>query len=274
MTQTPARFFELAVKVAGLFAHLNEVEAVALGGSQTGGSPDAGSDIDLYVYTRGDIPISVRQAIVEQAGGASQASLGLTFWGPGDQWFDAKSGIEIDAVYFDADWMTGQIKRVVELHQASLGYSTCFWHTIQQSRIFYDSTGWLQGLKDQCQQAYPEALRRNIIALNYPVLRTVIPSYYNQIAKAVKRQDLVSINHRLAALFASYFDLLFAFNRVLHPGEKRLVSQALAGCQNLPEGIVLDIEAVLAASAAGDPILLSHLTRLLDRLDGLLGRVA
>jgi hypothetical protein len=273
MTQTPAPYFELAAKVAGLFARLNEVEAVALGGSQTGGSPDEGSDIDLYVYTRGDIPLSVRQAIVEQAGGASRASLGLTFWGPGDEWFDAESGIEVDVVYFDADWMASQIQRVVELHQASLGYSTCFWHTVRQSRGFHDPNGWLLGIQEQCQQAYPEALRQNIISLNYPVLRTVIPSYYNQIAKAVKRQDLISINHRLAALFASYFDLLFAYNRVLHPGEKRLVSLALAGCQELPEGMASDIEAVLVASAVGDPTLLTHLTSLLDRLDELSGRV-
>lgn len=273
MTQTPAPTFELAAKVAALFARLNEVEAVALGGSQTGGSPDAGSDIDLYVYTRGDISLAVRQAIVEQAGGASQASLGLTYWGPGDEWFDAKSGIEVDVVYFDADWMAGQIRRVVKLHQASLGYSTCFWHTVRQSKGFYDPNGWLLGLQKQCQQAYPEALRQNIIALNYPVLRTVIPSYYNQIAKAVKRQDLISINHRLAALFASYFDLLFAYNRVLHPGEKRLASLAQAECHELPAEMAHDIEAVLAGSGVGDPILLTHLTRLLDRLDSLLGRV-
>lgn len=274
MTSTPFPSFELAGKVAGLFARLEQVEAIALSGSQTGRVPDDASDIDLYVYTRGDIPLSIRQAFVEQAGGASQASLGLTFWGSGDEWFDSRSGIEVDIVYFDADWMAGQINRVAELHQASLGYSTCFLHTVRQSTVFHDPNGWLHGLQVQCQQAYPEELRENIMALNYPVLRTVIPSYYNQIAKAVKRQDLVSINHRLAALFASYFDLLFAFNQVLHPGEKRLIDLALTGCKKLPEEMAPDIRAVLAASAVGDPSLLSHLTRLLDRLDGLLDRVA
>ncbi len=282
MTLFPSPHFELADRIAGLFAQLPQVEAVALGGSQTVRAPssqspsrwssDAASDIDLYVYTRADISLSVRQAIVGQAGGASQASLGLMYWGSGDEWFDARSGIEVDIVYFDADWMAGQIDRVVEQHQASLGYSTCFWHTIRQSRAFHDPNGWLAALQEQCRQAYPEGLRRNIMVLNHPVLRTVIPSYYHQIGKAVKRKDLISINHRLAALFASYFDLLFAFNRVLHPGEKRLVSHALTGCQKLPEGLAADIAAVLAASPAGDPALLVHLTRLLDRLDSLLGQ--
>jgi len=270
MTQESSLFIELAEKVAGQFAQLAQVEAIALGGSQTGEYQDSASDIDLYVYTRDEIPLAVRRQIVEKSGGASKASLGLTFWGPGDEWFEAASGIEVDVVYFDAEWMEGQVKQVVELHRASLGYSTCFWHTIRQSRILYDPHHWFQRLQDRCRQEYPEALRRNIIDLNHPVLRGLIPSYYNQIAKAIKRQDLVSVNHRIAALFASYFDLLFSFNRVLHPGEKRLVSFAWTNCQKLPDEMASDIEAVLCASSSGDPALLTHLDRMLDRLDDLL----
>jgi hypothetical protein len=37
---------------------------------------------------------------------------------------------------------------------------------------------------------------------------------------------MVAINHRLAALRASAFDVLFALNRVPHPGEKRLLALA------------------------------------------------
>ena len=65
----------------------------------------------------------------------SRASMGLNFWGPGDEWFDAETGIEVDIVYFGAQWMEDQIKRVVLDHQASLGYSTCFWYTVQGSQL-------------------------------------------------------------------------------------------------------------------------------------------
>jgi len=270
MTQSMNTPLALARQITQLFADLPQVEAVAMGGSQVGDNPDATSDIDLYVYTRADILLAERQSIVDRSGGASIANLGLNYWGPGDEWFHADTGIEVDIVYFDSLWMENQIKRVVYEHQASLGYTTCFWYTIQHSRVLHDPHGWFLALQDQCQADYPEALRQNIIALNHPVLRNMIPSYTDQLAKAVKRGDLVSINHRLAALLASYFDVIFAANRELHPGEKQLVSRALSQCEKLPIGMVTDIDAVLQASATTDPDFLTLLSRLLDRLDELL----
>ena len=92
------KYMNLAQRLADLFAEQAQVEAVALAGSLGGEQIDAASDIDLYVYTRAEIPLSARQQIMEQAGGASRASMGLNFWGPGDEWFDAHSGIEVDIV--------------------------------------------------------------------------------------------------------------------------------------------------------------------------------
>ena len=271
MSQTNTPHFLLAHKLAGYFAKLPQVEAIALGGSQTSGSPDATSDIDLYVYTRGaEIPLSVRQSILAQSGGASTANLGLTYWGPGDEWVDAATGIEVDLVYFDADWMQQQINRVILDHQPSLGYTTCFWHTCRHSQSLHDPQGWFASLQTLSQQPYPEPLRTNIITYNHPVLRQIIPSYFNQIEKAVNRQDLVSLNHRLAALFTSYFDILFAVNRLLHPGEKRLLHFARSRCRKLPVDFDADMEQVMTTSARPQTDLLLHLTRLLDHLDVLL----
>lgn len=270
MIKLTDRPYALAHRIAHLFADLPQVEAVALGGSQVGENPDVISDIDLYIYTRAELTLAKRQAIVDQSGGAIKANLGLNYWGPGDEWFNADTGIEVDVVYFDTLWMESQINRVVYEHQASLGYTTCFWHTIRYSRVLHDPQGWFQALQDRCQSDYPESLRQNIIALNYPVLRNIIPSYINQLSKAVSRRDLVSINHRLAALLASYFDVIFAINRTLHPGEKGLVSRALTHCEKRPIEMATDIDAVLHASATADPRLLVLLTKLLDRLDQVL----
>ena len=60
-------------------------------------------------------------------------------------------------------------------------------------------------------------------------------SYYEQIEKAIKRNDIVSINHRISAFLASYFDIIFAVNELLHPGEKRLIQYALNNCKILPD---------------------------------------
>lgn len=254
----------LIQRLTGLFAEMPQVRTIALGGSRAGGAIDAASDIDLYIFTSQEIPLSAREAVVAACGGASRADLGLTFWGPGDEWVDARTGIEIDLVYFDAAWFEDQLRRLWYTGQASLGYTTCLWETLRRSVSCYDPHGWYGALQSEALLDYPENLRDNIIALNHPVLRTVIPSYYNQIAKAVRRGDLVSVNHRLAALLASYFDVLFAVNRRLHPGEKRMQYYAERNCPLLPKDFAFDLESVLTASADE---LLPCLDLMLDHLD-------
>ena len=75
-------------------------------------------------------------------------------------------------------------------------------------------------------------------------------SYYDQLESAVERKDYVSINHRSAAFLASYFDIIFAKNKLLHPGEKKLVSFALENCKILPEDFEKDVEALAIGSVS------------------------
>jgi hypothetical protein len=257
----------LANRLATLFSELPQVIAVALGGSAASGAADATSDIDLYVYVTDAIPVSARRAIVERAGGASRADMDLPYWGGGDEWIDAATGIEVDAMTFGTEWMAEQVRRVLVDHTPSLGYTTAFWHTVRVSRPLHDPTGWLAALQAEAAAPYPEALRRAIVAHNRPILRDIIPSFRAQIVKGVERGDLVSINHRLAKLLASYFDILFAVNRVPHPGEKRLLARAAALCPSLPRDMAADVAAALVAAGAAPGELPGHLDRLLDRLD-------
>lgn len=262
----------LALRIAGLFAPLPAVESVALGGSRAAGGvgSDPASDIDVYVYTRSDIDLDARREIVEAAGGASRLDLGMTFWGPGDEWIDATSGIHVDVSYFDADWMADQLDRVLVRHEASLGYSTCFWHTVRGSILLEDPRGWFAALQARSHVEYPEALRRNVIAFNHASLRGPLPAWSTQVAKAARRSDLVSVNHRLAGLLASYFDVLFAFNRLPHPGEKRLVQAAALRCDRLPTGMAADLHELLETATTDLSGLPARVDRLLDRLDALL----
>jgi hypothetical protein len=256
--------------LATRFAAFPQVVAVALGGSHASGAADAASDLDLYVYTEADLPLAAQAALIEQAGGATHADLGLPYWGGVNMWLHAATGLTIDCMYFDTTWMEEQVMRVMEVHQPSLGYSTCFCRTVHQARVLYDPRGWLQALQARTKAAYPEALRRNIITHNHPVLRTIMPSYLHQIEHAVRRTDPVSVNHRVAALLASYFDILFALNRRLHPGEKRLLAFVHTECPLVPTAMDADVAAVLAAAGTATSEMVGHLSRLLDRLDDLL----
>ncbi|GAP13390.1 hypothetical protein LARV_01143 [Longilinea arvoryzae] len=104
------------------------------------------------------------------------------------------------------------------------------------------------------------------------MLGGVIPAYAHQIEKAVHSGDRIRANHRLAALLASYFDVLFALNRRPHPGEKRLVEYALRHGTLLPTDFETDLDTVLLASGAAGPALNAAVVRLLDHLDALLGQ--
>ena len=80
----------------------------------------------------------------------------------------------------------------------------------------------------------------------------------------------MSVNHRLTGLLVSYFDILFALNEQLHPGEKRLVEKAVTSCAKLPENMDADLQDVFVSAGEGAPDFLAQVTNLLDHLDQLL----
>ncbi|MFN8517925.1 MAG: DUF4037 domain-containing protein [Chloroflexota bacterium] len=263
---------DLAARVAQGLAVLPGVVAVAMGGSRGHGGlgPDDASDLDLEVYTRGDVPVADRRDLVAALGGATRSDLGMDFWGPGDEWLHAPTGTHVDVVFFDAAWMEDRVAAVLDRHEASLGYTTCFWHTVRGCVVLADETGWLRRLQARVDVPYPEALRASIVTRNHPVLRAVLPSYANQLAAAVARRDLVSIQHRLTGLLASYADIVFALNRRTHPGEKRLVEAMSRECPRRPTGMAHDIEELLRTATTDLDGLGVRVDRLLDRLDDLL----
>ena len=251
------------------FSVFPQVEALGLGGSRISPTTDTYADIDLYVYTTSVIPLQNRAALVETFK-PTRVDLDMQAWDLCDEWCDAKTGIEVDAIYWDTHWIEEQLDRVLEKHQAGTGYTTCFWYTIRHSHILFDRNGWFHALKQKSDKSYPETLRRSIIAKNHPLLRRAIESYLHQIEKAIKRRDLVSINHRITGLFASYFDIIFALNHVLHPGEKRLVELANQRCPKIPKHMPHQVEHVLQAACRIDKTLIKKIELLINSLDRLL----
>lgn len=258
----------LAAAIAAQYSVFPQVEAVAWGGSHTSAAADAASDIDLYVYLRSPLPPAQRAAFIRAR--SRYAEIDNQVWEPGDEWIEAESGTKIDAMYRELRWIESQLDRVLVHHQASAGYSTAFWYNVRTSQLVFDRNGWFAKLQAQAQQPYPEPLRRAIIAKNYPLLRTALWSYRQQIGLAVARGDLISINHRVAALLASYFDVLFALNRLPHPGEKRLIAYAARDCKLLPHNMALQVKSLIGASAQASDAVLDCVDALADNLDDLL----
>lgn len=213
------------------FALIPEVEAIALGGSRAGTHYDEKSDYDLYIYCTRTPEESIRKQILEKY--CQYMEIGNAFWELEDD-CTLKDGVDIDILYRNLEGFSQEIHSVVEKHMAHNGYTTCMWHNLLHSRILYDKNGKLEMLQRQYNIPYPDALKDSIIRQNLRLLRGNLPSYNLQIKKAAARKDWVSVNHRTAAFLESYFDIIFALNKLTHPGEKRMVQYAKEQAEVLP----------------------------------------
>ena len=211
---------------------LEEVEAIALGGSRAGENYDEKSDYDVYLYVNSPISEEKRKNILQKF--CSYMEIGNSFWEYEDNCV-LNNGIEIDILYRDMkDFMKG-IERVVAEYHPSNSYTTCMWHNLITCKILYDKNGTLEKYKNKYTINYPKQLKENIIKRQLELIDSSMPAYPNQIKKAILRKDFVSINHRITEFLASYFDLLFAINEITHPGEKRLIQLCKKQCKILPE---------------------------------------
>ncbi|GGI11669.1 nucleotidyltransferase domain-containing protein [Gottfriedia solisilvae] len=255
---------ELVTKISFAFSKLEEVEGVVLSGSQTTNSQDEHSDIDLYIYSDVEILPSIRKELLEPF--SDYMEINNLYWETEDDGTLKDSNIGIEIIYRNYEWIKKEMESTLIDFQAHVGYSTCFWSNYLNSKILYDKSGRLQNLQDQVKVSYPYELKQNIIAKNYPLLRKSITSYFHQIEKAVKRQDYISINHRIAGLLASYFDILFALNDLPHPGEKKLLKIVTQKCEFIP----FNMEESIIKILNNNTTLLMDINDLVDNLDVLL----
>ena len=222
---------------------LDQVEALALGGSRAGDRFDASSDYDVYLYCTAPVPEGVRRDILSRYCGRME--IGNHFWEYEDN-CTLNDGVDIDILYRDLDLFAAEVAQVVEEFQPRNGYTTCMWHNLLTCRVVYDRDGRLAQIKERFSVPYPRQLKENIMARSWRLLHTAMPAYDAQLAKAVKRGDLVSVNHRLAGFLETYFDLLFAINELTHPGEKRLIQICRERCRRLPAHFEQNLERLFA----------------------------
>ena len=227
------------------YKSFSEVRAIAIGGSTSAQTDDKSSDIDLYFFVDKDIPISSREEFIKKY--SSNYDVGCEYFGSGDEYFVDKMNQQLDCMYWNTTWFENVIDNVWIKHYPSNGYTTAFLYTLNVCKIIYDKNNWLSNLKQKINTSYPQELKQNIIERNMRLMKDKpFASYYEQIEKAIKRNDVVSINHRISAFLASYFDVIFAVNELLHPGEKRLIQYAKNNCKILPNNFEENINSLLA----------------------------
>lgn len=216
------------------YINLEEVQAIAIGGSTTAQTSDNNSDIDIYIFSKTDIPIDIRENIIKPI--SSKYEIGCEYFGSGDEFLVDNLNKQLDVMYWNMNWFEGVVKNTWQKFYPQNGYTTCFLFTLKNFNIVYDKNNWLQNLQKIINTPYPKTLKENIIKRNLMLMKDKpFASYYEQIEKALLRNDVVSINHRISAFVASYFDIIFALNEQLHPGEKRLIQFSKNNCKLLPK---------------------------------------
>ena len=229
------------------YKDFSEVKAIALGGSGVNNTSDHLSDIDVYIFVEKDISVSNREEMVKKI--SSKYEVGCEYFGSGDEFLVDKLDCQLDIMYWNVNWFENIIENIWFKHYPSNGYTTAFLFTLNNFQIIYDTDNWLLNLHNSIQTEYPNELKQNIIKRNIMLMKDKpFASYYEQIEKAVKRNDVVSINHRITAFLASYFDIIFAVNELLHPGEKRLIQYAKDNCNILPDNFEENIKKLLIQS--------------------------
>ena len=234
--------------IISAFEQLKETDAVVLGGSRSTGVNDSSSDYDIYVYLNSELSIEDKRKTVMPF--CSEGEIGNHYWELEDNCI-LKSGTHIDIIYRTVEKFEQLLHFIVDEGKPFNGYTTCFWHNILNSRVLFDKTGEFTALQKKYDIPFPDKLRKNIIENNRNLLSGKLPSYDMQIKKAESRGDLVSVHHRITEFLASYFDIIFALNRLTHPGEKRLVPLCKSNCKILPENFEENINALLASVTKG-----------------------
>ena len=177
-------------------AQLEQVEALALGGSRAGQDFDKDSDYDVYVYLSAPLSPDIRKEILSKY--CSYMEIGNQFWELEDDCV-LNNGIEIELIYRSLDEFDKDLQAVVLEHQAQNSYTTCMWYNLLNSKIIYDQDGHYATLHKKYNLPYPAELKKNIINKQFLLLNQAMPAFSRQIKKALKRKDLLSINHAVVS---------------------------------------------------------------------------
>ncbi len=243
-----------------------EVEALVLGGSRATGTNDDKSDYDFYVYLSKELDEKKRRGIIDEF--VSYMEYSNSFWELEDDGI-LLNGIDIELIYRTVEGLEESMENLLVKGYVSNGYSTCFVDNLLHSKMIFDKLGRIKDMREKYSTLLTCDFYDKIIFKNFPILMDKMPSLFYQVEKAKKRNDILSINHRSSAYFEMYFDIVFALNRVTHPGEKRMLEIASA-LEITPIGMKDDIKEYFDSLFVDNMDSISVLRRLSENIYNLL----
>ncbi len=250
------------------FAKFSQVRAMAVGGSRAVKRNDEFSDYDVYVYVTETIPTRERLDILEPH---CRSMVMDNHYREHEDVCIMDDGIELNIIYREMDGFLEGIARVAEQYEPLDGCTTGMWHSLLTGRIAYDKGGFLAAAKEKYTIPYPQQLKDNIISHHMNLIKYGIPSFMVQMEKAMKRKDMVNINQCTNRFLNSYFDIVFALNEKLHPGEKRLMQICMEECKILPVNFELNIR-LLLNSMFKDPAASAVVAVIVTELEKVVGQ--
>lgn len=246
------------------FMACDQVEAVALAGSQVTSYEDQHSDHNFYIYTNDDIPTTDRRHITNRH--LRYVEFNNQYWETEDDG-QLSDGSEVRLIYRNLADFDAMLNQVVFEHRARIGQTTCFWFNLLNAQVLFDRNNKLFELQKKYRVPYPPKLKQAILQKNHGLLRRQMPAYFFQMKKAVARKDLIALNHVISNYMGSYFDILFAVNEQLHPGEKKLVAYVQKHCSLIPKNFEQAIADVLRLAAVADEQLIPTVNHMIEDLD-------
>jgi len=223
----------LVTQVAAAFEPHAEVEAVALDGSLATGSADSSSDADFGVYLSSS-PAPERECEIRSR---IQPTLPIVLGAGIFKTHDiliTPGGLRADISYYLAPAAEEAIHGALIQPSPALVRTSDLCALIRDSRILFDRTGWLKKMQEITSGPYPEALRTSIMARHWQMLAHPVSSFQQQMCISAARGDLPGWRYYSDLFITSYFQIVFAANRVLNSNRKRLMEIARRSCAVLP----------------------------------------
>jgi len=250
------------------YARFSQVRSMAVGGSRSVQRNDEYSDYDVYVYCAEPIPAEKRWNVLEKY--CSSIVLDNHYREHEDVCI-MEDGTELNIIYRELGEFLAKVAGAAERFEPLDGCTTGMWHSLMTGRIAYDRGGLLAAAKEKYRIPYPKELKNNIINYHMNLIKYGMPSFTAQIRKAVRRRDMVNINLTVQRFLASYFDIIFALNEKLHPGEKRLVQVCVEECKILPANFEGNIR-LLLSSMYRDQAAISVVDAITSALENVIGQ--